>query len=68
MEAIIISTIALVLAIIGLFMAMKSREEVRELRKSGENYFQEKDGIIYTKPHYKGLVSTGFITAQDARH
>lgn len=67
MEALIISTIALVVAIAALFIALRCREELRELKKSNENFFTSVDGVIYTKPQYKGLVSRGYISAGEAK-
>lgn len=63
MEALIISTIALVVACVALFVALKNREELREIKQGQENFFTDVDGVIYTKPQYKGLVSRGFLTA-----
>ena len=63
METIIISVIALVVACVALLVALKNREELREIKRDQENFFTDVDGVIYTKPQYKGLVSRGFLTA-----
>lgn len=67
MEALIITSIALVVAIVALFIALRCREELRELKKSNENFFTSVDGVIYTKPQYKGLVSRGYILAVEEK-
>lgn len=62
---IITSTIALVVACVALIVNIRNREEIREMKRDQENFFQVVDGVIYTKPKYKGLVSRGFVTAMD---
>lgn len=67
MEVIIISIIALVIAFVALFIAIKAREETRTVRTLPKEYFYEKEGVVCLKSEYKGLVSHGFIIAEKAQ-